>query len=228
MQELILADQKIVRSIFHALRNYAIELGYYPNMSDYPNLKTPEAIAAYKARLNNIRNTKGFYIDFFSESSARNKGEKIAPMIVVSLDRSFNGDIGAPPEMIMAGEIEGTFRNGTMPGRAANLIIAVYLISHNSTQTYVLNGIKDNILSERGYIPFYDDPTLDPIYAYRTGYYNLDDPTENITERAYLYTVPDVYLGATKINRDNIQPIIEIKTEIESPQDPGFILPDNN
>lgn len=224
---LLKIDQRVIRSIFTALRQYAVELGYYPDTSIYDNPTAPDQIADFKNKLREITNTKGFYIDFFSESSARNKGEKIAPRMVIAIERAYNGEIGAPPSQILAGTVPGTFKTGSLPGQAANLNIGVYCISHNSEQTYVLNGIKDDILGQRNYIYLYDAPEEQPFYIYQTAYYNLDDPVENITERAYIYTVPDLYLGNIITHRDNIKPIGEIHVDIENPKDDGITVKDN-
>src|SRR5690606_1258207 len=164
MQELRFLDRLILRSIFHKLRQYTIDLGYFPDISQYGDNPTPAQIADYKAQLLQIKNDKGFYIELFSESSSRHKGEKECPRIVVSLDRSFNGEIGAPPNQIIKNEGLGTYSKGALPGQSANIIVAVYLISHNSEQTYILNGIKDNVIGERNYISFYGLPENDPFY----------------------------------------------------------------
>lgn len=210
MKQIQFLDRLVIRSIFHALRDYAVELGYYPDTSIYENPNDPVAIADFKNKLRLIKSNKGFWIDFFSESSSRNKGEKEAPRIVVSLDRSFNGDIGAPPNQIFKKAGGEDFYQAGIPGLSSNLIAAVYLITHNSEQTYILNGIKDNVLGERKYLKYHGLPDKDPFYIYRTGYYNLDEPTENITERAYLYTTPDAFLGEEDIYRETIKPIKEI------------------
>lgn len=111
-----------------------------------------------------------------------------------------------------------------MPGTTTELVVSVWLISHNSDQTYILNGIKDNVLGEKNYIYLYDSP-IQPFYVYRSGSsQNHDDPTENVRERAYLYTVPDLFLGDNRVIRDNIAPIKQITVEIENPEDKGFIV----
>lgn len=216
MLELLQTDQIVIRSIAHAIRNHVIEHGYYPNVNDFGD--TPTDVALFKGQLDLIQRNKGFYVEVFSESSARNKGTKVAPRIVVDLDRTYVGEIGAPPNQLFKTS-SNRWRSGSLPGRAANISIAVYLISHNSKQHYVINSIKDNVLGQRGFIPIYNDPNAKPFYVYQTGFYNNSDPAENITDLSYIYIAPDIFLGDNQIHRDDIKPIQEINVDIDPTQD---------
>lgn len=221
MLELLNTDQRIIRSIYLNVRKHIIEHGYYPDTSVYTDLKDPLQVADFNNKIKGIISTKGFYIDVYSESSARNKGKKEAPRIVMFLSRVYEGEIGAPPNMIMADPINlGNYRSGALPGRASNIVLAVHLISSNSEQHFKLNSIISNVLGQRAYIELYDAAADElPFYVYQTSFADLDDPTENITEKVYFYTVPDVYLGDITVHRDNIKPIKEIRVDIEPTKD---------
>lgn len=217
MLELLKTDQLIIRSIFHALRKHVIDHGYFPDVNEYGDTDTD--VTLYQEHLKHIQKTKGFYIETFSESSARNKRSKDAPRIVVSLDRTYSGEIGAPPsQLFKVGK--DRWRSGSLPGRSANINISVALISHNSEQHYTLNSIKDNVLGERGFLPLYNDKTAAPFFIQQISYMDMDDPADNITERVYVYQVPDLFLGDNRVIRDNIVPINQIDVDIkDNPSD---------
>lgn len=211
-------DRIIVRSIFHTIRKEVISNGYYPNVPTYGN--TPSELTRFNNDLNTIRNNKGFYIETFSESSARNKGKKDAPRIVVVLGRNLGGNIGSAPQGIYPGSGPNTYTSGSLPSLASNIMVEVYLIAGNSEQHYTVNAIKDLALGERKFIEVYDDTlNIAPFLLIQSGFYDLDDPMESIVERCYVYTIPDVFRGTLKVDRTNIQPIKEINVDIEPEQD---------
>lgn len=215
--ELIKADQTILRSIYEAIRKEIVSNGYLPDADLYTDslFDTEKYFQDRSA----ITQTKGFWIDLFSESSARNKGMKDSVRIVLFLSRVYDGEIGAPVNVITAQDAGAAkeFRLGLLPGKASNLIFAVHLLTSTSEQTFVLNAIISNALGQRNFIPVYDNLEGQPFYIEQTSFGDLDNPMENLQEKVYYYTVPDVFLGTPKPGRE----ISAIKEVIVNVTDKG-------
>jgi hypothetical protein len=205
-------DRILARSVYHILRKHVVAHGYLPDEKLYMDTE----VDRWNADIAQIDATKGFHIEMFNESSARHKGMKDNPRIIIFLSNIFDGEIGAPPEGILGpSTIDPTkFRSGYLPGQSAHLVFAIHLMSINSQQSSVLNSILSNVLGERRFIPYYDDPLqLPKIFIRRTSFSDLDNAMENILEKAYYYQISDVFLGAETITNDNVSPIKEIIVE---------------
>lgn len=225
MSNLTKTDQELIRSVYHALRNCVVNSGYYPNVDNYDD--SPEDFNRFKDDLQEIKDQKGFYIEVFSESSARFKGAKEAPRLVVCLGRSYPGTIGSNPNAVTRIAGSQNFQVTALPSQATNIQIEVYLIAATSEQHYTLNAIKDEVLGERSFVPKYNDLEGTPFLVYQTGFYDLDDPAEGVIEKGYIYTAPDVFRGPTKVITDNIKPIVDIKVDIEPTGDNVQVISDN-
>lgn len=210
---LIFTDQTILRSIFHAIREVVVGEGYLPDEKLYTD--SPQDTAQWFIDKNTVKTTKGFFIDVFSESSARNKRMKDSVRIVLFLSRVYDGEIGAPARIISTQNVGAAkkYKAGFGPSKAANLIFAVHLIGSTSQQSYVLNAIISNALGTRSFIKRYDNPT-ELIFINQTSFGDLDNPMENLFEKVYYYTVPDIFLGDIRDGGD-ISEIKEITVEEE-------------
>lgn len=214
MLPLLQTDQIIARSIYHALREHVVEHGYLPDEDDYGD--SASEAARWNQDVALIDATKGFHIDMFSESSARHKGMKNTPRIIIFLSNQFDGDIGAPPAGVLGRSITDPtkYRYGGLPSKSTSLVFAIHLMSINSKQSSILNSILANVLGNRAFIKYYNNlyPTQ-RLLCVQTSFADLDNAQENILEKAYFYRVPDVFLGAEKIIREDVSPIKEITLE---------------
>lgn len=209
-------DQLVIRSIYHAIRKEVVRLGYYPDVDELGD--TEADVEDFKRRWDGIVNTKKFAIGIFSESSARNKGKKDAPRIVIQLGRTLPGNLGGAMGMYVPQE-DGTYNRESMPSQSTDIMFEIYLVSATSEQHYLLNAIKDNVLGQRSFIPVYNDCNAAPFIAEYVSYYDTDDPMENIIEKGYVYIVPDAFVGRNRIERSNISPIKEIKVDMPDVKD---------
>lgn len=206
---------KVQRSIFHALRKKVVELGYSPNIDLYGN--TPADKIAFDAASLAIRNIKGFVVELYSESSARSKYAKDNPRIVVSVSRVYNGDVGAPPGLIHIPQtINGvlSYKSGILPSQSSNIVFSIYLLSKKTKEEILLNDVLSKVLGTRKYIPYYDNPT-EHFFIQQTTFNDLDDTIENIMEKAYTYTVSDIYIADTEIITPVVAAISEITLEVK-------------
>ena len=213
--ELIKTDQLVIRSIYKRFNDVLAELGYRPNEDTYGEGEGERWEKDRQA----IINSKGFCIDLFSESSQRHKGMKNMPRIVMFLSRVFDGEIGAPVNVIWEQDTEAgkQYVQGLTPGQSANVVIAVHLVSITSEQVYTLNSIWSHVLGIRMMIPFYTKPEK-LFFTFQNNYADLDNHVENFNERAYFHTIPDCWLSPN-IPIRTIAPLKAITVEVEHKQD---------
>lgn len=208
-------QERITRSIYKAFEKKVIELGYLPDISTFPD--TAQGDLDFLAAKEAIKQDKGFYIDVFSHSSARAKFEKECPRIVLFLSRVFEGEIGAPSSKMWQLDLtSSTYKAGIVPSQSSNLIFALHILSNKTNQDVLLTSILSNVTGgSRGFIEFYDEPGR-RFFLKHTSYNDLQDPMENIIEKAYFYTVTDIWMADTIILPGSLKPIKEIKVEIKT------------
>lgn len=217
-------DKLIMDSLYTAIQSYVFTLGYDVNMANFaPGGPNEGDIDAYNSQSQAIKDSKGFQVLTFSQSSARYKGGEFAPRIVLFQSRTLPGDIGAPVHVISTQDKNNAelYQEGFLVPQAMNMIIAIHLISANSTQHYLLNQIIAWVIGQRRYIP-YNDTSGEKFFIFQSSFSDLDDPFENIIEKGYFYTVPDVYLGEMDVQRSAVHPINTIDVSIQTPDDPDF------
>lgn len=208
MGQLSKVDQRVLRSIYKALRAEVVLHGYIPDEDNFTNTQ----VAEYNQARENIINTMGFCIDLFSQSSDRYKGLKNQPRIVLLLSRAYNGELGLSPQYVSNG---GRVDKVLGDNLTANMIIAVHLISVTSFQHTVLNSIFSNVLGQRKYIKYYDEqPGERPFFIYNSNFSDLDDPINNIMEKVYFQTVPDANMAAIEPIQPSLARLKEIDVEI--------------
>lgn len=218
-------QDRLQTTVFEVLRKGVVALNYSPDIYLYPDTKAgdDQFLADRKA----INNTKGFYIELFNQSSARNKYEKKAPRIVVFTYRIYGGDIGLPPGNIYEKTNEGTFKVTNSPSLSSNVVIAIHLISNRTDQDLVLNKILINALDTRKWLELYDQPGK-RFYIEQTSYVDAEDPIENILERIYMYTIRDVVLADDRVVGTEVKPISNITVDIENkPDDTDQLVVEN-
>lgn len=220
-------DAIVVDSIYKAIRDEVISQGYMPDVDTFDDTEA-EALR-YQTAGDAIITAKGFEIEVFNDSSARRKGAKKSPRIVIYLDRTYAGEIGAPNHAIISndGIVGGKYKSGFMPTKSAEIVTAIHLISSEQPQTKILDSILANVIGQRQYMFYwiYNETTklFDQLagrkfLADQTSFNNNDDALEGVRERIYFYTTPDIYLSGMK-NTTLISPIkyIDVKSEDEDP-----------
>jgi hypothetical protein len=213
-------DKLIMDSIFQAIMDYTVELGYTVDTSAFPDDPTKDDVLEYQSQIQAIKTIKGYDIKVFGESSARYKGRETAPRIVIFQSRVLPGDIGAPVHTIITQDADDAskYAQGFLPPQAQVIIAAIHLISANSTQLYLLNQILGKVIGQRRYLPFKSGGGR--FFIEQTSFGDLDDPIEQIMEKVYFFTIPDIYIGDIDIVRATITPIAEIKVKTQIGQLP--------
>jgi hypothetical protein len=213
MQPLILVDQIILRTLYTAFKEQIVAHGYAVDEDLYTD--SPADIARWNADIAEIDRVKGWHIDLYSESSARHKGMKKHPKIILFLNRVFDGDIGSPQtNTVPDPDNPGKFIQQMIPGKSSNLIFAIHLQSVTSQQGFILNAILSNTIGQRKNFEFWGGNFPGRrFWAIQTSFGDLDNSQENIIEKAYFYTVPDIFLGSPVTIRENISPIKQITVE---------------
>lgn len=217
-------DKLIMDSLYKAIYAKVVALGYAIDLTPFDTGGPNEGdVVLYNSQLAAIKATKGFVVSVFSQSSARSKGAEFAPRIVLFQSRTLPGDIGAPAHVISIEDKTNAalYQEGFLVPKAMNIIVAAHLISANSTQHYLLNQIMGYVIGQRRYIPYWNIPD-ERFFIEQTSFSDLDDPLENVIEKAYFYTIPDVYLGEMDIQRSGMAPINQIDVKIQTEEDSGF------
>ena len=206
-------SQLILQSLYKVIKDLVVAHGYLPDADRYTDGQT----AQYFRDRDAIIKEKGFCIDLFSQSSQRHKDLKDTPRIVMFLSRVFEGEIGYPGTITtkLTSEDGDSYVQGLMPGKTANVVVAIHLLSITSEQTFVLNAIYSQALGMRKSIPFKHNPEK-RFWIMYNNFSDLDNPIENFTENVYFHTVPDVLITTPEIVRENIPGLKEIKTETET------------
>ena len=93
------SQEIIERSIYAAILNMAIKLGYTINPEDYLPTSASNA-ERFKEDLKKITDKKGFYVSIFGVGNNHSKGIKETPRIVVDSEGFYPGDIGLPRQII--------------------------------------------------------------------------------------------------------------------------------
>lgn len=193
-------QELIARTIYENIRVVCVTEGYTPNIADqlrYPTLHgkfTQVAETNWNTDLNAIKNTKGFAIELYGESSSYNKEEKKTPRISIVSRRIMPGTIGSP-------NIQGYVKDPDNPNQLRSLISDwnsvnlhwdIILTSASSAEDRILNAIIGKALGVRRYIkiPF----TTDMVFIEQFNYYDIPLYQKGIIDKVFSYEVSDIFL----------------------------------
>jgi len=206
-------EELIERSFFHSVRKELVDKGYLPDITDtvtYPD--TPAGIAAWDNAISNIISSKGFAIEVFGFSSARSKGMKKTPRIVIHNSSTLPGTVGGDGTYFFRKNPSGTYSQVKAPPQSVDFILQVMLTGETSEHMRIMNAIIALALPRRGYIHFYNNPDQN-FFIENTGSNSYNNSQENQMDRIIAYTVNDLYDIEEIIMNNNIPPIREIRVE---------------
>lgn len=204
------SQEIIERSIYMALLNMTIDLGYTINPENYlPS--TVENSKRFSDDLKSIVSEKGFYIGVFGVGNNHSRGIKDTPRIVVDSEGFYPGDIGLPKKIIEKEDGIG-YTSSEMPFETLSQYINIRLCATNSNHMRLLHQIMFWSIPQRGYVkPYNEDKFLfdGNIFLRVVNFYNMPDLENGLMEKVYQFEVQDCLLEKNTVPEE-ITPIRDI------------------
>lgn len=210
------SQEIIERSIYMALLNMAIELGYTINPEDYLPTSAENA-ERFKEDLKKIIDDKGFYIGIFGVGNNHSRGIKETPRIVVDSEGFYPGDIGLPRKITQKEEGIG-YTATEVPYESLSQYMNIRLCAHSSEHMRLLHQIMFWSVPQRGYLKPYDEPEFlftGNIYLRIVNFYNMPDLDNGLMEKVYQFEVQDCLLDKN-IQPELLTPIRDISVLLEN------------
>lgn len=214
-------EQRVERSIFHALRKKLVEWGYLPDITTF-DVENPDitiataAQAAYEAAMVTIHNDKGFVIEVFNFASNQNLGIKKVPRIVVEIESFMIGQLGVDPSKSFITTTEGSYTAVQYDSMLSDFYFNIHLVANDAKQSRLLHQVMVNALPRRGYIKWYDQAALLESQNLLVRYVSNADfsfLSEGIIEKVYRYEIPDLHETLPNTIATNIAGINVIKVD---------------
>lgn len=217
----MLTETILERSIFTAIRDISVSMGYTLNISEYDLNNVDDNVvlseqARYITDSKAIAESKGFYIEVFGFSTSQDKGHKKVPRISVHTRSFIPGQLGGDTTPNYEyNSVSNEYVRTKNPGQSNDYYFSIMITGNSTEQIRLLNSIVLTALPRRGYIKKYFDTTLQRsgnIFVEFTGSDEQDDNSEGVLERALMYSILDVFDMDDIITLDSVPPIIDITT----------------
>lgn len=206
------SQEIIERSIYSAILNVAVAMGYSINPNDY--LPVSELNSnKFKEDIKKLKK----YIDICGTGNSSSRDKKITPRIVVNSKGFYPGDIGIPKELLEKKEGIG-FVSNEEPYETLDQYIDVHLVANNQEDIRLLHQIMFHSLPQRGYIkPYNEDKFLfsGNIFLEVDNFFDYSDNTLGIIEKVYEYKVFDTLIGEIQEKEVEIVPITSIEVLLD-------------
>lgn len=188
---MINSQEIIERSVYRALLDVAVKLGYSvdPNLYQPPNKDN-------EARFLKDCNKLKKLVTIYGTGNSEAKGSKITPRIVVNARGFYPGAIGMPKELIEA-EAGIGFMAYESPYETIDQQIDVHLVAGNQEDLRLLHQLMFWSLPQRGYIkPYNEEKPLfsGNIFIENVNFYDSPNNQMGILEKVYQYVVKDCLL----------------------------------
>lgn len=210
------SQEIIERSVYMALLNMTIDLGYTINPEDYLPI-SQENTERFSQAIKNIVKDKGFSISIFGVGNNHSRGIKETPRIVVDSEGFYPGDIGLPNRIMEKEEGIG-YTSSEMPFETLSQYINIRLCAQSSEHMRLLHQIMFWSIPQRGYIKPYNEPGFlfdGNIFLRVVNFYNMPDLENGLMEKVYQFEVQDCLLEKNN-TPEVITPIKDISVLLEN------------
>ena len=208
---MINSQEIIERSVYQAILDVAVSLGYSLNPNDYLP-QTLESQRRFEADIGKLKK----FIPIYGTGNAESKDRKITPRIVVNARGFYPGSIGMPKELIEK-QVGVGYKAYEQPYETIDQQIDVHLVANNQEDLRLLHQILFWALPQRGYIkPYTESKPLKSgnIFIEVTNFYDSPNNTLGIMEKTYQYLIYDC-LPELKGDGKDIAAIANIDTLLE-------------
>lgn len=215
------SQEIIERSVYYALLEVAIKLGYSINPNEFLPISEENAKRAKQAI-----EALPKYITIFGTGENQSKGKKITPRIAVNARGFYPGAIGLPK--ILMDKEEGIGYTATEePYETIDQYIDIHLVANTQEDLRLLHQIMFWAIPQRGYIkPYNEDKFLfsGNIFIELVNFFDTPDLDNGILEKVYQFVIQDCLLEEKEYPL-YITPIKDILITLE---DFGYDLLDIN
>lgn len=206
------SQEVIERSIYSAILNTSVALGYSINPEEY--LPVSEANSRKYAEAK--KNLKKF-VGIFGTGNNQSKDMKVTPRIVVNARGFYPGNIGLPKQLI--GKEEGIGYTATeVPYGTIDQYIDIHLVANNQEDLRLLHQITFYSIPQRGYLkPYNQDKFLfsGNIFLELVNFFDTPNLEVGIMEKIYQFVVEDTLAYENTEPLDWV-PITDISAVIEA------------
>ena len=212
---MINSQEIIERSVYTALLNMAVKLGYTIDPMSYLPISS-ENQARQEADIGAIRGSGKPFIYIFGAGNNQSKDQKITPRIVVEPKAFYPGNIGVPPLIVEKKEGEG-FTMHEEPWRTLDQYIDVRLVANTQEDLRILHQIMFWALPNRGYIKPYTEARFlftGNIFIEAVNYYDSPNLQVGLLEKVYEYVIEDNLLENTSATPAELPEIKDISAII--------------
>lgn len=215
------SQEIIERSIYSALLQVAIALGYSVDPNDY--LPVSEANAArMKADIQALQK----YIPVFGTANSSSKDKKTTPRIVVNARGFYPGMVGLPKE-IVGKEVGLGYMANEEPYETLDQYIDIHLVANTQEDLRILHSIMFTALPQRGYIkPYTAEEFLfsGNIFLEVGNFFDLPNTTLGLMEKVYEFRVYDTLIGEKEDLPVDWVPINDISVVLEKYKESRLLL----
>lgn len=215
------SQEIIERSIYSALLQVAIALGYSVDPNDY--LPVSEANAArMKADIQALQK----YIPVFGTANSSSKDKKTTPRIVVNARGFYPGMVGLPKE-IVGKEVGLGYTANEEPYETLDQYIDIHLVANTQEDLRILHSIMFTALPQRGYIkPYTAEEFLfsGNIFLEVGNFFDLPNTTLGLMEKVYEFRVYDTLIGEKEDLPVDWVPINDISVVLEKYKESRLLL----
>ena len=209
---MINSQEIIERSMYSALLQGAIALGYSIDPNDYLPVSESNA-AQMKADIAKLKK----YIPIFGTANSSSKDKKTTPRIVVNARGFYPGMVGLPREVI-GKEVGLGYTANEEPYETLDQYIDIHLVALTQEDLRLLHSIMFTALPQRGYIkPYTAQEFLQSgnIFIEVGNFFDLPNTTLGLMEKVYEFRVYDTLIGEVEDKPVDWVPINDISVVLE-------------
>lgn len=215
------SQEIIERSVYSALLQVAIALGYTVD----PNNYLPATEANAKRFEEDIKSLKK-YIPIFGTANSSSKDKKTTPRIVVNARGFYPGMIGLP-KGILGKEVGQGYTMNEEPYETLDQYIDIHLVANTQEDLRLLHTIMFAALPQRGYIkPYTAEKFLQSgnIFLEVGNFFDYPNTTIGLLEKVYEFRVYDTLIGEKEDLPVDFVPINDITVVLEKYKESQVLL----
>lgn len=215
---MINSQEIIERSIYCAILEMAVKLGYTLDPSEYLPINN-ENQEKFEKDLKAIDIEKGFHIEVFGVGNNHSRGQKMTPRITVESDGFYPGDVGIPRYLR---ERDGSsYQVFESPSEALSQYMNIRLACGKAEHMRLLHQIMFWSIPQRGYLKPYTE--IEPLFTGNiflrvVNFYNNPDLDNGLMEKIYQFEVQDCLIEKNTTPTE-ITPIKDITVLLDNQSD---------
>ena len=215
------SQEIIERSVYSALLQVAIALGYTVDPNDY----LPASAENAKKFEDDIKALQK-YIPIFGTANSSSKDKKTTPRIVVNARGFYPGMIGLPKE-VLSKEVGQGYTMNEEPYETLDQYIDIHLVANTQEDLRLLHIIMFTALPQRGYIKPYTAQEFlfsGNIFLEVGNFFDYPNTTLGILEKVYEFRVYDTIIGEKEDVDLPWVPITDISVLLEKYYESSILL----